>query len=126
MTAGSTVIILPETNEQTLCVELTGRVRQEDHKKNLAGQLQKIIDRQGWYNLLVYYGPGYEGWEKDGAEISFQSIAKFGKLARRLAYVNPPEKKVFQNKISAPLFGGETRYFEDNELKQAMEWVKIT
>lgn len=122
--AQSTVIVLPETDEHTLCVELNGWVLREDHKRNLRGNLEKIIEKNGWYNLLINYNPAFRGWEEDAADLSLQSIIEFGKLACRRAYVNPPKKAFYRNKMGESLFGGDVHYFNSDQFQEALDWVK--
>jgi DNA-binding transcriptional ArsR family regulator len=120
----ATVIVLPETDEQALCVELTGVIRREDHELNLRGNLKKIIEKKGWYNLLVKFSPSFKGWEESAAAISLKTITEFAKYGRRHAYVNPSERDIYRNKMSAPMFGGETRYFNRDQFQEALDWVK--
>lgn len=118
-----TVVILPETDEHTLCVRFTGLIRKEDHKLNLRDRLAAMVEKDGWYSMLIEY-KDFVGWEHDAADISLRSIMDFGKFARRLAYVNPPEKKVMQTKLTAPLFGGEMQFFDEGDFDAALEWVR--
>ncbi len=120
----ATVIVLPQTDENTLCVELRGLIRRDDHKRNLHDNIEKMVARQGWFKMLVYFGPEYQGWEHGAAEFSMGSIIDLGKYARKLAYINPPEKKILQNKLAAPLLSGEIRYFDQNHFQDAVDWIK--
>jgi len=119
----TTVLVLPETDGHTLCVEFTGLIRREDHKRNLSGNLAKIIEKYGWYNLLISHAPSFRGWETDAAELSLRSIMEYAKYGRRRAFVNPPEKLIMMQKMSG-LFGGETRYFDAGQFQDAIAWVK--
>lgn len=123
-TGGSTVIVLPETEADTLCVRFTGLIRREDHRRTLYTRLEALMEAYGSYNLLIEYGPDYIGWEQDAADISLRSIMAFGPHARRIAYVNPTEKKILQTKLTASLFSGEIRLFEKDEYPQAVVWVR--
>jgi hypothetical protein len=122
--AGSQITVLPETDSHTLCVRLDGMLSLEDYQQNFYKPLQKIAAHGQPYGLLIHYGHGYKGWSKEAADLSFQSIIDYGKTARKIAYVNPPESKIFQVKMSRPLFGGEIRFFDGNDLPQALKWVK--
>ena len=118
------VIIRPESDKHTLCVEMTGLISRQDHYDYIVLPLAAMVKKDGWYNFLIYYSPSFKGWEQAAAEQSMQSVADFGEYARRLAYVNPPEKIILRNKLSAPLLGGEIRYFDTDKLQEAVEWVK--
>lgn len=120
-----TVVILPQTAGKTLCVELRGVIERRDHQKHIRQNLNDIVSKHGAFNFLIYYGPDYKGWKQDAADSSMESIVDFGKYAEKLAYVNPPEQKVFIHKLAKPLFGGETRFFDEEELDEALEWVIV-
>ncbi len=53
-----------------------------------------------------------------------KGILEFGKATGKLAYINPPAKKIMQHKITPDLFGGEMKYFEKDRLAEALDWVK--
>ncbi len=122
--AADGVTILPETDKRTLCITLKGVVQPDAFKDCFLEPLEEIIKHTEHYALLINYDKTYEGWSKEAAEISFQSIIDYGSQARKLAYVNPPDSKLFQINMARPLFGGEIRFFEENQLKEALKWVK--
>lgn len=119
-----TIVVMPESDDRTLCVELRGYVRRTDHAEKLRKGLERILQQHETYGLLLYYGPDYKGWEAGGADSSMESMIDYGKQARRLAYVNPPEKKILQMKITAGLFSGEVKFFSPDDLAAAIAWVK--
>lgn len=119
-----TLVVMPESDDRTLCIEAKGYVRREEHTGKLRKGLERILEHYESYNLLLYYGTDYKGWEAEAAESSMESIIDYGKRARKLAYVNPPEKKIMQMKITADLFSGETRFFSKEDLAAAIAWVK--
>ncbi len=119
-----TVVLMPESDKGALCVAVSGTIRKEDHERVIYRELAERIKRDGHFSMLVHFTPEYKGWEHDAAEVSMKSIVEFGKYARRLAYVNPPEKKILQNKLAAPILGGEIRYFDAEDLPMALKWIK--
>lgn len=122
-----TVFILPESNETTLCVRYTGMVDAENYNTYHYHQLLKRYDRQGWFNMVVHYDDGFQGWTPDGAEANFKSMCEMGSKARKLAYVNPRERKVLLMKMLAGYFmGGEIRYYESNQYDEAVKWASET
>jgi hypothetical protein len=120
----SNIVILPESDERTLCVSLRGVVALEEYEEFLYKPLQEVAAKDRKYGLLIHYAKGYKGCSREAADKSFKSIIEYGKNARKLAYVNPPESKIFQVKMAKPLLGGEIRFFEDSELDEALQWVK--
>lgn len=120
----NSVILLPQSDNHTLCVSMCDVISLEDYQEFFYKPLEKIAKDGKPFGLLVNYDASYKGWSKEAAELSFQSIIDNAKNARKLAYVNPPEAKVFQIKMAKGLFGGEIQFFEANELDKALKWVK--
>lgn len=120
----SNIIILPESDKNALCVSLHGVISLDDYEEYFFKRLDAIVKSGRKFGLLIHYSKDYKGWSKEAADRSFQSIIEHGKHARKLAYVNPPEAKMFQIKMAKPLFGGDIRFFEEKELDQALAWVK--
>lgn len=118
-----TVIVLPCSDERTLCVQLTGAVTREEYDASFYNVLQKFVENGINFGLLIHY-KDYLGWNTDAAARSFESIIDHGKFARRMAYVNAPDSKVQAMKIAKPLLGGKTRFFNEHELQEAIDWVK--
>ena len=119
-----TVFVLPESNETTLCVRYSGMVDAENYNTHHYFELLDRHAKQGWFNMVVYYDDNFEGWTPDGAEANFKSMCEMGSKARKLAYVNPRERKVLLMKMLAGhLIGGEIRYFETGEYAEAVRWA---
>jgi hypothetical protein len=121
---GPSMFILPETDDITLCLALTGVVTREDHQRCLVVPMRARIEKHGYFNLVQHFLPDFRGYTPDAADSSFQSIKDMGKFARRLAYVNPTARKLFQNNITRAMLGGEVRHFENDELAEAIAWAK--
>lgn len=85
--------------------------------------MARSVEEAGWFNLLLHFDPHFKGWEPEAADSSWRSIIKFGKHARKLAYVNPTDKKILQMKLSKALFKGEVRFFNQDDLDQALAWI---
>jgi hypothetical protein len=117
------IVILPESDDHTLCVTLKGIISQPAYEDCIFNPIKDMAEN-GQYNLLVNYDESYKGWSEEAAKLSFQTIINYGPKARKLAYVNPPDSKLLQIKMARPLFGGEIRFFDINELDKALQWVK--
>jgi len=124
MTTKSSVTILPESDDFTLCLRFDGAVTKQDHYDNLVVPMRAMIEKHGYYNLLIFHAQTYQGYEPDAAEQSFNSINEMGKYARRIAYVNPTARKLFQTNLTRVLLGKEVKNFDTAELEAAIMWVK--
>ena len=116
--------VLPQSNHDTVCVTLCGVIGPEDYKNSLYNTLKTLAESGQYFNLLINYDISFKGWDRQAAEMSFRSIIDYGRKARKLAYVNAPDSKMLQIKMTQPLLGGEVRFFETEELDAAIAWVK--
>jgi hypothetical protein len=118
------VVVMPQSDECTLCVTLKGVVSVPEYEEHFYKPIKSMVESGCKYNLLIHYDPTYVGWDKKAAEMSFQSIIDYGHESRKLAYVNAPDSKMLQVKVAKPLLSGEVRFFDEEELEDALEWVK--
>lgn len=117
-----TVVIMPETSGDLICLRLEGEICLDDYMKHARAPIENSVNKNGHFRLLLLYGENYKGWSEASASASFEAIREFGKYAVRQAYVNPPQQKMFQMKVSKPLFGGEFKFFDNYQ--EALRWVK--
>jgi hypothetical protein len=120
----TTVTILPDSNDTTLCLRLTGTVTAEDFDRYFHQEIKKRVDKHGFFNMLVYYDADFKGWEPEAADLNFKSIIELASKPKKLAYVNPTKSKIMLMKLADPILGGEICYFEENELEQALQWIR--
>lgn len=105
-----------------VCFEISDIVTLQDYDKFMV-YVKSAMETYGSFNLLFYYTSSFRGWEPAAADANMQAILEYGSGTKRLAYVNPPEKKIMQHKIAPDLFGGEMKYFTEAQLEEALEWV---
>lgn len=120
----NTVIILPQSDDRTLCLRFEGAVTKKDHADNLITPMRAMIEKHGEYNLLIWFSDTYRGYEQDAADQSFQTIRELGRFARRIAYINPSARKIFQTNIIRVLLGKDVRNFSPEQIDEAVAWLK--
>jgi len=120
----TSVVILPESNETTICLLLHDHVVAEDFDKYYHQEIKKRVAANGYFNMIVNYAPDYKGWETDAADLNLKSIMELGSKPHKLAYVNPPKRKILLMKMAEPILKGEIRYFEDGGYQDALKWIK--
>jgi hypothetical protein len=120
----NTVIILPETDDKTLCLAFTGAVTKADHYNNLVVPMTARIEQYGYYNLVIWYKDDFTGYMPEAADQSFISIRELGPHAHRIAYVNPTERKLFQTNLMRAKLGHEVKNFDTADLAAAIAWAK--
>lgn len=120
-----TVTILPETDDKTLCVHVTGVLNTDDFEKNFINPVKAIIARYGEFHLYAFYNDDYQGWDTSAAESSFKAYSELGPFGRRCAYVNAPDSRHLILKMLRPLMpDADIRFFDSDEAAQAMAWAK--
>ncbi len=115
--------IMPESDERTLCIRVEKPISKEGYTLNFLPRLNKMIDRTGEIRILVYF-QSYHGWEPEAALEDMDATLQFGDKLAKLALVNPPEREVLQRLIKKPLLRGDVRFFDEDELDDALGWVK--
>lgn len=121
----NSITILPETDDRTLCVHITGIITLHDYKEFFVKPLHAIIAKHGEYNLYAYYSHDYQSWTVDAADFSFKCYAEVGMAARKSAYVNAPDSRHLILKMLQPLMPkAEIRFFDEHQQEEAMAWVK--
>lgn len=115
--------IMPESDDRVLCVEITKPITGDGYAQNFLPRIRQMIDNNGELRLLIYFR-NYRGWEREAAEMDMDAISELGSATGRVAHVNPPESVVYKVRVMKPMLGLDIRNFEENELTQALEWVR--
>lgn len=120
-----TVTILPESTDTALMLRLTGSVTLDDYMQYFVAPAKALVDRYGWYNLLVFFDADYKGWSPEAAEISFRYLIEYCPKARQLAYVNASDSRLLLMKMLEPVMkNAEIRFYEADELGDAIAWMQ--
>jgi hypothetical protein len=119
------IITLPESDDSTLCVTYTNIVDVGEYETCVCNPIAEMVEKGHKFGMLVNYDEDYKGWSKEAAARSFRFIIDNARHARKFAYVNPPEARIFQVKMMRILFGrSEVRFFEAGKLDEALQWIK--
>ena len=115
--------IMPETTDRELCVMVDKPVSAEGYRENFLPRVEKMVAQFGELRFLVYFKK-YQGWEEEAAMMDFAASYTIGNKIRRFAIVNPPQKYLTLQTLRGPMLSGETRIFNEDELQDAIIWVK--
>lgn len=115
--------VMPETDDRTLCMQIDKPISKEGYRDNFIPRIKEIIDKHGEIRILIYFKQ-YDGWEEQAAGFDIETTVQYGRYVKKLAFINPSEKMIFNNKIREPLIKGDTEYFEEEDLDKAIKWVK--
>ena len=115
--------IMPETTDRVLCVQIDRLISEVGYKENFLPRLEKMIEKYGEIRLLVNY-LNFEGWENDAAREDMFSSVSLGRKVKKMALVNTPESEIFRRTMIEENISGETKLFSEEQLQDAIEWVK--
>lgn len=118
-----TIFILPQSNDTTLCVRLSGMIDAAEYDRKFAAAIEKMAAAPTPFNLLVIYDETFEGWSREAADSSFKNFSQYSPKARKLAYVNAPEARILMMKMMQPITKAQVRYFAPDALDEALAWV---
>jgi hypothetical protein len=115
--------IMPQSDDRVLCLRITKPITGDGYQQNFITRLDQMIDRHGEIRLLVWYAD-YKGWEEDAARNNMLSAVQYGQKICKVAMIDPPQSRIIDAKIKAPLLSGEVRIFTATEFDQALDWVR--
>lgn len=118
------ITILPESDDRTLCIVMSGIVTADVYNEFFMKPLEKIIARHGIFNLCAIY-TDYEGWESDAAEISFKFYTKISRQIGRVSFINAPDSRHLLLKMLEPVMpNAQVKNFEPDQKDEAIAWAK--
>lgn len=118
------MILLPETDDTTLCVGFDSFVTAENFTEVFKTNFIPRFEKNGFCNVYLRFAESFQGWTDDGAETSLKFIMANLSSARKLAHVNAPDSRRLLVSMLQPMSPVEVRYFELGEEQEALAWVK--
>ncbi len=116
--------MLPESNENAVGIQLSGKLTDKEYKEILIPELESMIKKNGKARLLCYMDENFNGWELeagwDDAKFGFKHRKDFIKLA----VVGGSKWINWGIKLTSHMMSGEIKTFSSNKLKEAWDWVK--
>lgn len=122
--AEKTVTILPETEGNLICVNISGTVTASDYIANFKKKAEGLVQEYGEFKLLMQYDDSFKGYTEEAADTSMKNMLELGKYVHKQAYINVPTRRVLLHKILPDVIKGETRYFDKTEIPKALDWLK--
>jgi hypothetical protein len=89
---------------------------------NFMPRVQEVLDRHGEVRLIVHF-KAYKGWEEDAAAKDMAATFAIGKYFTKIALVNASQSLIALFKLKQTVIPTDIRFFADDELQQAIEWV---
>jgi hypothetical protein len=116
---------MPESDDYTLCVHFVGKIRKQDHETFMTVPMKAMIERNGFFNLVILYGENHS-YDEQAADANIRSVMAHAPYLCRGAYVNPTPRKLMQIRILRELYNedAELRCFNSDDLAEAIAWAK--
>lgn len=114
---------MPETTDRELCIMVDRPMSAEGYKDNFMPRIQAMLEKYGELRILAYF-KNYQGWEQEAATMDFATTPLIATKLKKCALVNPPESILLAAAIKKPITLGETKVFTEQELSQALVWIK--
>lgn len=121
---GTTMTLLPETDDNTVCISATGVMQPQDFKRYFEEPFLDRVARNGFCNVYLKFEDDFQGWSLEAADVSFRFITSNATSVRRLAYVNAPDSRRLLMAMMRPVTDTELKYFESGQEREALEWLK--
>lgn len=116
-------VVLPQTDERVLCLQIDRTISKEGYTENFLPRIQTMLETKGEIRILIDF-KAYKGWEEEAAMIDMSTLLEYGQGVKKFALVNPPEIMVKQSSIKSHLIAGEIEVFKSEEFDEALEWVR--
>ena len=113
---------MSESRDNILCFTVTKPISEEGYRKNFRDRMEDAIKDYGSVHILVYF-KDYKGWEIAAAKEDLATICEKGSKIQKLAIVKPSIKDVLNLKLRDSLIGGDVKFYDEDELDEAMAWV---
>lgn len=121
--------ILPESEGNVLATKAVGKLTDDDYKDTFLPKIEEIIAAHESVRILFYMDADFEGWDAGviWADAKF-GLQHMGTALRggfqKIAVVGGKSWVGKTAELSGYLMRGEVKAYEQNELDQAMAWVK--
>lgn len=115
--------VMDETDDRAVCIMVDKPISPEGYQQNFMPRVRDLLKNNGEIRILIYYKE-FKGWEEEATKFDAEALVQYGQHVKKLAFVNPPEKEVFHKKMVSPLIKGEIKFFSEEELDDALSWVK--
>ncbi len=115
--------IMPQSHDNVLGVQGTGKVTDHDYLNILIPQLEEVLKKYGKARFLYYLDEGFAGWEMG----AMWEDAKFGLRHKddfeKIAVVGGPKWVAWGTRLFSHFMEGQVKIFPPEELQAAWDWL---
>jgi len=117
-------LVMRETADDSLIeVELSGKLTREDYER-FVPEIERKIAEQGKLRLLVIMHD-FHGWRLAALWQDIKFDLRHFKHFERIALVGENKWQEWMSAICLPFATGELRFFHQDQLVAAREWVNV-
>ncbi len=117
--------IMPESSDSVSAVKATGMLTDVDYKDIWIPRMEEIVKQFGKVKVLLYMTEDCGGWQLHAA----WEDAVFGLKNRRhfekVAVVSASKWMEWGTRLAAYLIEGEAKTFHEDQLEEALDWIKV-
>ena len=117
--------IMPESSDAVLVVKATGILTDADYKEIWIPKMEEVIKQFGKVKVLLYMTEDCGGWQLHAA----WDDAVFGLKNRRhfekVAVVSASKWLEWASRLASHLIDGEAKTFSEDQLQEALYWIKF-
>jgi hypothetical protein len=118
------ITIMPQSHDNILGVQGTGKVTNQDYLDVLIPQLEEVLKKYGKARFLYYLDEDFTGWEMG----AMWEDAKFGLKHKddfeKIAVVGGPKWIAWGTKLFSYFLEGQVKIFAFEELQAAWDWLE--
>ena len=118
------VTIMPQSHDNVLGVQGTGKVTEDDYQNVLVPHLEAILKKYGKVRFLYYLDEDFTGWELG----AMWEDAKFGLRHKddceKVAVVGGPKWVAWGTRLVSHFMEGQVKIFPLEELQAAWDWLE--
>jgi hypothetical protein len=118
------IAIMPQSHDNVLGVQGTGKVTDQDYLDVLIPQLEEVLKKYGKARFLYFLDEEFTGWEMGAV----WEDAKFGLKHKddfeKIAVVGGPKWVAWGTKLFGHFMEGQVQVFPPKELQAAWEWLE--
>ena len=118
-------VIMPETTDRVLCVQIDKVITSEGYAENFLPRIHKMLENHGKIRLLIYY-KYFKGWEENAAAQDMEFSASLARNIEKMAMVNAPEREEIQKRMKQKMIPNsvDLKFFNEEDIDKAMTWIK--
>ncbi|KAF1074256.1 STAS/SEC14 domain-containing protein [Methanogenium sp. MK-MG] len=119
------ITLLPDSSDGVIGFLIDGQLTDEDYRQGLLPPVEEAIKTQEKIRLL-FQMKNFEGWTAHGAWDDFMNWPKFRSVERMAVLVdeNWHEFTSWLFRVYATITGIEIRFFKNNQLSEAWDWLR--